>query len=154
MTTFDDLREQYYGIQAIIMQVPSAKLQTAARAALALLWKEVREAQPLKVARSVDTACLDEIGAILDGTYWDCDTPVLIADIVRRSGREVRPPPGETTLAEQMHLPKDATDYDDQACDPRPACGASACIQGWIEDGRAKCVCPPKDNEPHGQPVD
>ena len=70
----------------------------------------------------------------------------------------------QDTLADLMHAKVITTDeldravrlanlhYEDERdADPRPKCGAPACIQGWIEDGRAECVCPTKDeNTPHG----
>lgn len=96
MTRTDELRAMLNTVMAQLDRTDQAGTAKA-RGYLAVLFSEVLDAQALKQARSVDTACLDEIGAILSGNYWDCDTPVLIADIVKRSGREIRPPPDEIT---------------------------------------------------------
>lgn len=39
-----------------------------------------------------DTDALDRIHAILDGSEWDCDTTVAVADVVTSTGRTIREP--------------------------------------------------------------
>ena len=39
-----------------------------------------------------DTTILNAIHAVLDGTEWDSDTTVAIADLVQATGRVIRQP--------------------------------------------------------------
>jgi hypothetical protein len=51
---------------------------------------EKRRAAIADVKRDLDA--LEDIHQLLDGTEWDTDTLLSIADIIRETGREIRDP--------------------------------------------------------------
>ena len=57
--------------------------------------------------RNPDTVAMDKIAELLDGTEWDAETLDKIAEIVKKSGREIREPVEDSDPRDQWPEPYD-----------------------------------------------